>query len=190
MPTREEIYPQGFKKTVAVPEFTKVLCGASRTGHFEGVATVVLRLFEIVQPTRAIFGEKDYQQLLLIRWLVREYKLPIEIVGHPIVREPDGLAMSSRNRHLSPQERNDALVLYRSIQTVQQFFQEGERSVDKLTAIAQETIANTSSVSLDYAEIRDAETLATIKAIERPALYATAASVGSVRLIDNCVLRP
>lgn len=196
LPSVPEMYPEGPKNTVAVPEFTKVLCGASRPGHFEGVATVVLRLFEMVTPDLAVFGEKDYQQLLLIRWLTQHYQLPIEIVSHPIVREADGLAMSSRNRRLALKDRQQALVLYQSIQTVQAAFKTGVTQVDDLLARAQRVLASQPEVKVDYAELRDAETLNTIKKVTKPALYAVAAfvgppagEVGTVRLIDNCVLQ-
>jgi len=188
MPSVEEMYPQKMESTIEGPDFTRVLCGTTRPGHFEGVATVVKRLFEIVQPTQALFGEKDYQQLLLIQWLVKEFNLPVKIISCPTIREADGLAMSSRNKRLSADERTHALALFQSTQLVKEKFNNGERNAMTLQKLAKDFLNKNPSITLDYAEIRDALTLDTIETIKQPALYAIAAQVGPVRLIDNCVL--
>lgn len=188
LPTAEEMYPDGYKIDLKAPALANCLCGATRPGHFDGVVTIVQKLFKIVQPTRAFFGEKDYQQLAIIRWLVRDQNIPIEIVGAPIVREKDGLAMSSRNRRLSAEERKQALVLSRSVKAMQTLVAGGEHDVGKLLKLAKDVLHSQAGIKLDYAEIRDAVTLQTIEKVDRPALYAVAAFVGPVRLIDNCVL--
>ncbi len=188
MPTVEEMYPDGYQTNVQVKEITQPLCGAARAGHFDGVATVVLKLFNMVQANCAVFGEKDFQQLAMIRRMVMDLNLPLEIIPHPIVREPDGLALSSRNQRLSETERQQALVLWKSIQQIQQKFADGERDVETLLAEAHAVFQTEPEVSLDYLEIRDATSLTSIDHITGPALLAMAAFVGSVRLIDNCVL--
>lgn len=187
-PDVAEMYPEGFQTEVRVKELSKPLCGKSRPGHFEGVATVVLKLFQIVMPDRAYFGMKDYQQLRVIQQMVRDLHLPVEIVPCPIVREPDGLAMSSRNVYLSPDARAAAGVLYRSLQWAQAQYAAGERDAIKLRTGVYEQIAAEPLARIDYVEVVDAETLQPIKRIERPALVALAVFFGRARLIDNCLL--
>lgn len=163
------------------------LCGRSRPGHFRGVCTIVTKLFALVEPHVALFGEKDYQQLAIIRRMHADLFLPGEVVGMPIVREPDGLAMSSRNANLDPKARTDALLLSRWLGTVRARFEAGERRVAELLRGAAEQLA---PGRLDYVEIVDADDLRPLEVIERPALCALAVFVGGVRLIDNTVLRP
>jgi pantoate--beta-alanine ligase len=185
LPSDEEIYPLGFQTYVNVEKITMNLCGASRPAHFKGVTTVVAKLFNIVQPHIAIFGKKDYQQLVVIRKMVRDLDMPVEIIGCPIVREPDGLAMSSRNKYLSPKERIAALSLNRSLKHAEELVAAGETRAEAVRACVKETIAREKLVRIDYAKIADAETLEDISKIDRPAVLALAAFVGNTRLIDN-----
>ncbi len=185
VPTAEEMYPEGYETFVQVGDIAAPLCGATRPGHFRGVATVVSKLFIAVEPDVALFGEKDYQQLAVIRRMTKDLGLPVEIVGMPTLRDPDGLAMSSRNSRLSASDRPQALSLYRSIQAVRKAFQAGERDAKKLEAIARKELEG---LQVDYAEVRDADSLREIKDAKGRALYAVAAFVNGVRLIDNTVL--
>jgi pantoate--beta-alanine ligase len=191
VPDAEAMYPPGYQTFVAVRELEKGLCGDRRPGHFVGVATVVLKLFHVVQPHVACFGEKDYQQLQVLRRMTRDLDVGVEIVGHPIVREADGLALSSRNAYLSPDERNRALALSRALSMAHASFEDGEREAARLIDCARVTLHLTPGVRLDYLELRDADTLETIvDRVERPAVLAIAAFVGTTRLIDNLQLRP
>ncbi|MEN3002457.1 MAG: pantoate--beta-alanine ligase [Armatimonadota bacterium] len=189
-PEVSEMYPPGFQTEVRVKQLSQPLCGRSRPGHFEGVATVVLKLFNIVTPDRAYFGEKDYQQLRIIQQMVRDLNLPIEIVPCPIVREPDGLAMSSRNAYLSPEERQAATVLYRSLQWAQEQVRAGEQDPLRIQRGVYEILAHEPLAQIDYVELVDAETLEPVSRIERPTLLALAVYFGKARLIDNTVLTP
>jgi pantoate--beta-alanine ligase len=189
-PDVAEMYPAGYQTEVHVKELSKPLCGRSRPGHFEGVATVVLKLFNIVTPDRAYFGMKDYQQLRVIQQLVRDMNLPVEIVPCPIVREPDGLAMSSRNVYLTPEERAAATVLYRSLQWAQAQVESGERDAHKLREGVFQQIKAEPLARIDYVEVVDAETLQPVERIERPTLIALAVFFGKARLIDNCLVAP
>ncbi|GIV05266.1 MAG: pantothenate synthetase [Fimbriimonadales bacterium] len=189
-PDVAEMYPAGYQTEVRVKELSKPLCGRSRPGHFEGVATVVLKLFNIVTPDRAYFGMKDYQQLRVIQQLVRDMNLPIEIVPCPIVREPDGLAMSSRNVYLTPEERTAATVLYRSLQWAQAQVESGERDASQLREGVFQRIAAEPLARIDYVEVVDAETLQPVERIDRPTLIALAVFFGKARLIDNCIVAP
>jgi pantoate--beta-alanine ligase len=189
-PDVAEMYPAGYQTEVRVKELSKPLCGKSRPGHFEGVATVVLKLFNIVTPDRAYFGMKDYQQLRVIQQLVRDMNLPIEIVPCPIVREPDGLAMSSRNVYLTPEERTAATVLYRSLQWAQEQVEWGERDASKLREGVFQRIAAEPLARIDYVEVVDAETLQPVERIDHPTLIALAVFFGKARLIDNCIVAP
>ncbi len=175
---------------VVVPESMKSgLCGASRPGHFEGVATIVSKLFHLVQPTRAYFGQKDAQQLAVLRRMVKDLNFPIEVVGCPIVREPSGLAMSSRNSYLSADERENATVLYQSLQQAEQRFKAGEQQSAELIQAVQSSIDKNSAITLDYIALVDPNTLQPIDKIEETGLLAIAAKVGPARLIDNVLLR-
>ncbi|MEI6206108.1 MAG: pantoate--beta-alanine ligase [Desulfuromonadales bacterium] len=186
-PDAEEMYPRGFQTGVSVRELAMPLCGASRPGHFDGVATVVAKLFNIVQPDIALFGCKDYQQLAIIRRMAADLNLQVDIVGMPIVREADGLAMSSRNAYLSPAERVSALCLYRAITRARNLFAAGERSVEVLLSETKAIIDLESSARIDYVEFRDATMLKDVKIADTKTLLAMAVKIGLTRLIDNTV---
>lgn len=187
-PSDQEMYPSGATTFVTVEGLSEKLCGRSRPGHFRGVATVVAKLFNIVEPNFAFFGQKDAAQAVIIRRMVRDLAFDIEIVVCPIVREPDGLALSSRNAYLDPQQRKQATVLYRSLMRVQFLADHGESDSVRLIAAALEEIKQESEVRLDYFEIVDRETLDPIASTSHGALVAVAAFVGNTRLIDNIVL--
>lgn len=188
VPASEEMYPAGAVTYVTVEALSEKLCGKSRPGHFRGVTTVVAKLFHIVEPDMAFFGQKDAAQTTIIRRMVRDLNLPVEIVVCPIVREPDGLAMSSRNAYLSPQERKSALVLHRSLTEVKSRFDQGERVAIKLIAVGEQVLAQEPAVRLDYFEIVDPSTLDPTQELTSGALVAIAAFVGNTRLIDNILL--
>ena len=166
------------------------LCGAFRPGHFRGVTTVVAKLFNIVMPDVAVFGQKDAQQVRVIRRMVRDLNMPLEVLIGPTVREPDGLAMSSRNRYLSAAERNDALCLHRALAEAVRLAAAGERSVERIRAAMAAVIAQTPSARVEYIELADDETLQPVRYLERPVLAALAVRIGTTRLIDNTVLQP
>ena len=188
-PTVEEIYPRGFAATVSLGGLTTVLEGARRPGHFDGVATVVTKLFNIVRPDSAYFGEKDAQQLLVIRALVRDLDLSIEIVGCPIVRAPDGLALSSRNAYLSDEQRAQALSLSRGLTAAGAAFDGGVRDAETLRAIVRGEIEAQSLAEIDYVSLAGAATLSELEGdIDGEALLSLAVRFGGTRLIDNCVL--
>jgi pantoate--beta-alanine ligase len=189
-PSVEEIYPHSQVTWVLVEGLSERLDGRSRPGHFRGVATIVAKLFNIIEPEAAFFGQKDAAQLAVIRRMVRDLNFPVEIVACPIVRESDGLAMSSRNAYLNREERGRALVLRRSLEQVQQEFQVGERIAAKLISAAKEVFAREPQVVLDYFEIVDPDALDPVEQIAQKTLVAVAAYVGSTRLIDNIVLEP
>jgi pantoate--beta-alanine ligase len=188
-PSAADMYPPGYQTFVTVEELSRRWCGASRPGHFRGVATVVLKLFHQVQPQVAVFGEKDYQQLVIIRRLVRDLDLEVEVVGRPIVREPDGLAMSSRNSYLSPEERSRALCLYRGLCAARDLALTGERRGAHLVAAAREIIAATPGTRLDYLGLVDPDTLEAVEVLKGAARLLGAVWVGSTRLIDNLLLK-
>jgi pantoate--beta-alanine ligase len=187
-PSVEEMYPRGAVTFVTVEGLSERLCGKSRPGHFRGVATVVSKLFHITQPNLAFFGQKDAAQVAIIRRMVVDLNLGVEIVVCPIVREADGLAMSSRNAYLSPQQRRSALVLSRSLAHVTKLSEQGERCTAKLSAAGRQVFSEEPSVRLDYFEIVNPETLEPVEHITDSALVAVAAFVGGTRLIDNIVL--
>lgn len=189
LPTVADMYPAGAVTTVRVAKLTDTLCGPWRPGHFDGVATVVAKLFNLVQPDAAFFGEKDAQQLAVIRRMVRDLDFPIEIVGCPTVREPDGLALSSRNRYLSPDERTRALSLYAALRHAQQLVASGQRDAATIQRDMEAIIAAARPSQIDYVSIVDAETLQPIERIATPALAAVAVRFGRTRLIDNVTLR-
>jgi len=189
-PSAEEMYPKGEATWVVVEGLSERLDGRSRPGHFRGVTTVVSKLFHIIEPDVAFFGQKDAAQAAIIRRMVRDLNFPVEIVICPIVREPDGLAMSSRNDYLNPVERKQALALHRSLSRAEDEFRGGERSAARLIAAATKILAQEPQIRLDYFEIVDPDTLDCVEQIERPALVAVAAYVGSTRLIDNRILNP
>ncbi len=187
-PTVEEIYPKGASTFVTVEGLSERLCGGTRPGHFRGVATVVSKLFHIVEPDIAYFGQKDAAQVAIIRKMVRDLAFALEIAVVPIVREPDGLALSSRNAYLTPSERKQALVLYRALCCVQTLADEGERNSRKLIEAAQDIFREEPGVRLDYVEIVNQDTLDPVSDVSQGALVAVAAFVGTTRLIDNIVL--
>jgi len=187
-PTPEGMYPPGFQTWVTVEEVARPLEGAQRPGHFRGVATVVAKLFNGVQPQRAYFGQKDAQQAVVIRHMVRDLDFPIEIIVCPTVREADGLAMSSRNSYLAPQERRAATVLYRALSAAQAAFEAGERDAERLRRMVAEIIAAEPLARLQYVSCAHPETLQELETIADTALLSLAAFVGRTRLIDNLVL--
>ncbi len=188
IPAAGEMYLPRSQTSIDVAEVSKGLCGDFRPGHFKGVATVVGKLFNIVVPHVAVFGEKDYQQFMVIKRMVEDLNFDVEIVPGATVREEDGIAMSSRNTYLSPEERKKALVLSQSLKRGRELFESGERRASVLFHKVKETIESESGVSLQYVEVRDAETLERIETILRPAVIAVAAIVGRTRLIDNIVI--
>ncbi len=189
-PAAEEIYPPGFRLSVNVEGLSDQLDGRSRPGHFRGVATVVLKLFEIVQPRYAFFGRKDAQQARIIRQMTRDLELRTEIAVCPIVREPDGLALSSRNTYLSASERRAATVLYRSLDALRREIAAGERDVVHLAASVRKMIEAEPGVAIEYAEIVDADTLEPAMALRKTCYLLLAARVGTTRLIDNALIEP
>ena len=184
-PTVEEMYASDFSVSVEENSLSKTLCGASRPGHFRGVCTVVAKLFHILAPHAAVFGEKDFQQLAIIRRMVRDLNFPIEIIGAPTVREADGLACSSRNQYLTPAERAQAPVLQRALQEARRLTAQGERSAPEILEAARKLIATASLAQIDYLELVDAQTLQPIDALVPDSLLAVAAFFGKTRLIDN-----
>jgi len=187
-PPVEEIYPQGNVTWVLVEGLSDKLDGRSRPGHFRGVTTVVAKLFHIIDPHAAFFGQKDAAQLAVIRRMVRDMHFPVEIVACPIVREADGLAMSSRNLYLNQKERACASILHRSLEQVERDFRAGDRIAAKLISAAEEVVGSEPLVRVDYLEIVDPNSLDPIERISGKALVAIAAYVGATRLIDNVVL--
>ena len=187
-PTPGAMYPDGAETYVEVEKLSLALCGAMRPGHFRGVATAVAKLFNIVRPHVAIFGEKDYQQLQVIRKMVRDLSMEVEIVGHPIVREPDGLAMSSRNAYLTPDERRAAVCLSRSLCMAQRSVHSGETSAQSLLLLVRAELAKEPLANLEYVKLCDPESLMDVETIDRSALLALAVRFGRARLIDNWVL--
>ncbi len=189
-PAKDDLYPDGFDTYLTQNHLPNHLCGLSRPGHFQGVLTIVAKLFNIVGPDFAVFGEKDFQQLAVIRRMTRDLNFDIEIVGHPIVRESDGLAMSSRNTYLNASQRRSALTLSESLKTARQLVHEGEIHADKIIETARAIIDAANETEIDYIHICDPDTLNDVDAIERPALMALAVKVGATRLIDNMILTP
>jgi pantoate--beta-alanine ligase len=184
VPEARDVYPPGYQTYVQVQKLEQGLDGGSRPGHFIGVATVVCKLFNVVRPHVALFGEKDFQQLAVIRRMAADLDMGVEIVGMPIVREPDGLAMSSRNAYLSPAERRRALSLWRGLEAARLRAQAGERDGATLIALARSALEGQVD-RVDYVELRDAETLVPLTRLDRPGVLALAAFVGNTRLIDN-----
>jgi pantoate--beta-alanine ligase len=187
-PTDEQMYPPGFETYVTLENLPFHLCGLSRPGFFKGVATVVTKLFNIVRPHTAVFGEKDFQQLTVIRRMVTDLNMGIDIVGVPIVREPDGLAMSSRNKYLTPAQRPHALLLSRCLETAENAVKNGERDAGKVLDLAGDILATGSDMRVDYLSLCDPETLEDVALIQKETLMAMAVWVGKTRLIDNRVL--
>lgn len=187
-PTPESMYPPGFQTWVTVEDLTRGLEGGQRPGHFRGVATVVAKLFNAVAPQKAYFGQKDAQQAAVIRRMTRDLDLPIEIVICPTLREPDGLAMSSRNSYLSPAERTAASVLYRALSAARDAFIQGERQAEVLRRIMQATLAGEPLAEPQYVSCADAETLQEVEQVSGRTLLSMAVKIGRTRLIDNILL--
>lgn len=188
LPKPEEMFPANYHTYVKVRDLSAKMCGVSRPDHFEGVTTVVLKLFHIVDPHFAYFGQKDAQQLVIIRRMIGDLNLDVEIVRLPIVREPDGLAMSSRNTYLSPEERKAATVLYRALQDAQKRVDEGERKSKALIKEIREIIESEPLARIDYISITDMTELKELKTLKGKSLIAVAAYFGSTRLIDNIIV--
>ncbi len=188
-PPVSEMYPAGFATAVHVAGLAEKMCGAFRPGHFDGVATAVAKLLEIVRPDVAYFGEKDAQQLAVVRRMVADLNLPVEIRGCPLVREPDGLAMSSRNAYLSADERRRALVLSAALAEARDALRQGERAAGRIADHVRRRIEAADGVNLEYAAVVDPDTLADLERIGDKVLVAVAAKVGKTRLIDNVLLR-
>jgi len=188
MPPVDEMYPPKFNSWVEVGKVAERLEGASRPGHFKGVATVVARLFDIVQPDKAYFGQKDAQQLVVIKQMVIDHNLSVEIVAVPTVREPDGLAMSSRNTYLNPEERKAALVLYQALSLAQKLWSQGEKDAQAMRQEMTDLIQKQPLADIDYVSIADAETLDELDTVKPPALVSLAVKIGKTRLIDNVVV--
>jgi pantoate--beta-alanine ligase len=188
LPSVEAMYPEGSQTTVSVEHVTKGLCGTSRPTHFRGVTTIVAKLFTMTKPHVAIFGEKDYQQLVAIRRMAADLNFDIEIVGGSIVREADGLAMSSRNAYLSPAERKAARCLSRALAAAHQRVEQGETDGLRIVGAARRIINDEPLARIDYVSLVDAESLQEVATLQRPGLLALAVFLGKTRLIDNCVL--
>ena len=187
-PAAEEVYPDGFQTAVSVGELGDRLCGPARPGHFDGVATVVLKLFNMVRPDFAVFGTKDYQQLAIVRRMVRDFDMDVEIVGMPIKRESDGLAMSSRNAYLDAEQRTRAAAVNRALREVGRRFEKGCVDCPTLLCAAREVLRAAKINDIDYLEIADPETLEYRSTAARGDLVAVAARIGTTRLIDNILL--
>lgn len=188
LPTQEEMYPEGFQTYIHVEGITRQLCGKSRPEFFLGVTTIVLKLFHIVQPHSAFFGEKDRQQLAVIRKMVRDLNLDIEVVGSPIIRDPDGLALSSRNQYLGKEERKTAQSLNRALKQARQLVAEGESSVAKIRSRMRAIIEREGRAEVDYISVCDPQRFVELEEIRGPAIVALAVHVGKARLIDNCLI--
>lgn len=187
-PDNETIYPPGFSTWVEVEGLTKPLEGAARPGHFRGVTTVVAKLFNVVQPQAAYFGQKDAQQAAVVRKMTRDLNFPVEIVVCPTVREADGLAMSSRNSYLSPEERKSAVVLFRALTAAREAFERGERDAESLRKVMSETLASEPRARTQYVSCADYDTLEELGTVTGKALLSMAVFIGKTRLIDNFVV--
>lgn len=188
LPQVDEMYPDSFLTFVQVEELGKGLCGKSRPTHFRGVTTVLTKLFNIVKPDRAYFGQKDAQQLVIVKKMVEDLNMDVEIIGCPIVREADGLAISSRNTYLSPEERNDALFLNKSLKLAKNLIENGEKNISIIKNEMKKTILSGNNNSIDYIEFVDTKTLNPVSEIKDKVLIAIAVKVGKTRLIDNIVV--
>ncbi|MFQ6092962.1 MAG: pantoate--beta-alanine ligase [bacterium] len=187
-PTVEGMYPQGYATYVNVEKLTDVLCGASRPGHFRGVTTVVTKLLDIVRPHVAIFGQKDAQQSIVVKRMVEDLNQDVEIFVAPTVREPDGLAMSSRNTYLTPKQRGEAVVLYQSLQRAQEMIRSGERRAKSIIEAMTELIRATDSARIEYVAIVDVHNLQPLEILRGGVLIALAVRIGRARLIDNTII--
>lgn len=186
-PEAKTMYPEGYRTFVTVENLSKNLCGISRPTHFRGVATIVTKLFNIVKPHVAVFGQKDFQQLVVIKRMVEDLNFDVEIIGHPTVREKDGLAMSSRNTYLSPEERADALLLKKALDKAREGYEAGVRQAGPLVKMAREVLEQSPRIRIDYLKVCDTQSLKDVEVIEDEAVMAVAVFIGKTRLIDNCV---
>ena len=188
-PSEKDMYPENYKTFVFVEGLTETLCGISRPGHFKGVTTVVAKLFNIVRPDMAYFGQKDAQQAVIIKKMVKDLNMDIDVKVLGIVREKDGLAMSSRNVYLSPDERKDAAILYKSLTKAESLIKAGERETKKITKMMEETIQKTPTAKIDYISIVDTGNLKDVNVISGEILIALAVFIGKTRLIDNIIVK-
>ncbi len=189
VPSVDEMYPEGASlTTVNITKITDVLCGSHRPGHFQGVATIVLKLFNIVLPDVAYFGQKDYQQYVVIKQMVKDLNIPVHLIAYPTVREADGLAMSSRNSYLSTEERKQAPILYQALLEGTDLVRNGEKNAGIIQEKITQRIRNDSNGKIEYIEIRQADNLAAVERINCPVVIALAAHFGSTRLIDNIIV--
>lgn len=186
-PSPDVVYPPGFRTSVAVADLTAPMCGQTRPGHFTGVTTVLARLFGMIRPDMAVFGQKDFQQWRVVAQMVEDLALPIDIRRAPIVREADGLALSSRNTYLSPDERHRALALSRALAHVVRAYLDGVRSAEALLQLAQKHLEG---LDVEYVDLRDVDRLQPVETLSEPAVMALAAKIGRTRLIDNALLAP
>ena len=189
-PSAADMYPRGFEASIDIGSVAEGLCGQSRPGHFQGVATVIAKLFNIVQPDRAYFGQKDAQQLAVVRRLVSDLDFDIELVACPTIRDKDGLALSSRNAYLSEDERSQAIALYEALTLARRAIESGETRVSRVKRMMRKRIAENYLVEYEYARVVDPETMGSVATIDRPVLLAVAANVGRARLIDNMIAVP
>lgn len=189
-PTPKELYPAGYQTHVNALKLSEHLCGISRTALFKGVTTVLTKLFNIVEPDKAVFGKKDFQQFVIVCQMAKDLNFNIEIIGAPIVREADGLAMSSRNAYLKENQRKSALSLYKALKQSEEFVKKGERRAEIIVSSASELISSFDETLIDYISICDLESFEEVKIIDRPVLMALAVKVGVTRLIDNIILSP
>ena len=187
-PSAADMYPTNSSVAVVEEKLSRGLCGAARPGHFRGVCTVVAKLFNIVLPDIAVFGEKDGQQLRVIERMVRDLNFPVRIIRGPTLREPDGLAMSSRNSYLSPDERKQAICLRRALDRAEELYRKGERKAERIVAAMGAVIGHSPAARIDYIEVVDDSSLEAVATIEKPCMVALAVFVGKTRLIDNTVL--
>jgi len=188
MPSAEEMYPEGFNSWVEVEKVTNRLEGSCRPGHFKGVTTIVAKLFNIVEPTKAYFGQKDAQQALVIKKMVADLNMNLEVIVAPTVRESDGLAMSSRNVNLNPQERQAATVLFKALNLARNLWEKGEKDAETIRQEMTSVISKEPLAKIEYVSIADAQTLEELPKIDRPALASLAVKIGKTRLIDNMLL--
>ncbi len=189
LPKAKEMYQEGFKTYAVVEELSDVLCGKSRPGHFEGVATVVLKLFNILQPSTAYFGAKDAQQAVIIKRMVEDLNIPVRIKVMPVVREKDGLALSSRNLYLNKEERVDALILSQALSAARNLISAGTKDADKILCLMKRLIKTKKTAKIDYIAIVEADTLKSVKRVTNNCLIALAVWIGRTRLIDNMVIQ-
>lgn len=190
IPREDEMYPEGFRTFCEVSELSKKYCGSSRPTHFSGVVTVVLKLFEITQPDVAVFGEKDYQQYIIIKTMAKDLNLPIEIIPSPIIREKDGLAVSSRNIYLKKEERKEAIIIYKSLIMAGEMVRKGEKEAGLLKKKMTEIIKAKKYARIDYIEFVDPQTLEKVEKVEKPTRVLMAVWIGKARLIDNMEIKP